>query len=176
VRELADADRIGSVLRALGREAGVDGFAYLTGGATAVLQGWRPTTIDVDIAFEPESDRLLRAVARLKDELLVNVELVSPGDFIPLPDGWRERSIFIARHGRLSFYHFDPYAQALAKVERAHPQDLDDVRSFVATGLVDPRAARCMFDEVEPNLYRFPAVDPPSFRARVERAFGPADA
>ncbi|HEX6699743.1 MAG TPA: DUF6036 family nucleotidyltransferase [Gaiellaceae bacterium] len=175
MRELADAERIATLLRELGREADAEGVAYLTGGATAVLHGWRATTIDVDLTFEPESDRLLQAIVRLKDELRVNVELVSPGDFIPLPDGWRDRSIFIAGHGRLSFYHFDPYAQVLAKVERAHPQDLDDVRSFVAAGLVDPTEARRMFEKIEPKLYRFPAVDPRSFRTRVERAFGADD-
>ena len=31
---------------------------YVTGGATAVLEGWRGSTIDVDVRFEPESDAL----------------------------------------------------------------------------------------------------------------------
>jgi hypothetical protein len=171
VRDLADRARIDSLLQALGREADSDGAAYLTGGATAVLVGWRPTTVDVDILFEPESDQLLRAVARLKDELRVNVELASPGDFIPLAEGWRERSIFVARHGRLSFFHFDPYAQALAKLERAHAQDLEDVRALIAAGLIELSVALRLFEEIEPQLYRFPAVDPKSFRAQVEAVF-----
>jgi hypothetical protein len=173
VRELADAARIRSLLEALGREADSEGSAYLTGGATAVLVGWRPTTIDVDVMFEPESDQLLRAVAWLKNELRLNVELASPGDFIPLPSGWRDRSVFVARHGKLTFFHFDPYSQALAKLERAHTQDLEDVNAFVAGGLVDPALALRLFGEIEPQLYRFPAVDPATFRAEVERAFRP---
>jgi hypothetical protein len=159
-------------MRALGDEAEADGAAYLTGGATAVLLGWRATTIDVDLSLEPESDRLLRAIARLKDELRVNVELVSPGDFIPLPLGWEDRSIFAAREGRLTFYHFDPYSQALAKLERGHAQDLEDVRALVSRGLVDPERALALFLEIESELYRFPAVDPRSFRARVEEMLG----
>ena len=174
MRELADADRIRRFMRALGSEADEDALAYLTGGATAVLYGWRPTTVDVDITFVPESDRLLRAIARLKDELRVNVELVSPGDFIPLPEGWESRSLFVAREGRVSFYHFDPYSQALAKLERAHAQDLEDVRSLLAAGLVDPRVARRLFAEIESRLYRYPAVDPGAFRARVANTFRPA--
>jgi hypothetical protein len=158
-------------MRALGEEAATDGAAYLTGGATAVLVGWRETTIDVDILFQPEQDRALRAIPRLKDELQINVELVSPADFLPLPKGWEDRNVFISRAGRLSFFHFDPYAQALAKVERAHAQDLGDVRELVARGLVDPALARSYFLEIEPELYRFPAIDPPSFRRRVEEAF-----
>ena len=174
MRELADSERIRRFISALGAEAQEEGRAYLTGGATAVLLGWRPTTIDVDIVFEPESDPLLRAVARLKDDLRVNVELVSPAGFIPLPAGWRDRSLFVTRDGRLSFFHFDPYSQALAKVERAHAQDLDDVRSFLAARLVEPDLALRMFEEIESQLYRFPAIDPGSFRATAERVFGPA--
>jgi hypothetical protein len=171
MRELANVARIRRFLQALGRESDVDGAGYLTGGATAVLIGWRDSTIDVDLKLVPESDRLLRSIQRLKDELQVNVELASPLDFIPVPPGWEERSIFVGREGRLSFYHFDPYAQALSKLERAHAHDLADVAELVRRNLIDPDRARAMFDELEPDLYRFPAVDPRAFRRRVVEAF-----
>ena len=158
-------------MRALGAEAVETGAAYFTGGATAVLLGWRPTTIDVDVTFVPEQDAVLRALPRLKDELSINVELVSPADFVPLPRGWEERSVFVSREGRLTYYHFDPYSQALAKLERAHSQDLEDVRSMLAAGLVERDDALQRFREIEPALYRYPAVDPESFRRRVEEAF-----
>ena len=173
MRELADADRIRAFIRALGREADIEGTCYLTGGATAVLVGWRATTIDVDLLLLPESDALLRAIQRLKDELRINVELASPADFIPVRPGWDERGVFVAREGGLSFYHFDPVAQALAKLERGHRQDLDDVRAMLDCGLVDRGQALRDFDEIEPELYRFPAVDPAAFRARVEAALTP---
>jgi len=44
------------------------------------------------------------------------------------------------------------------------------VRALVEHGLVDPARARALFDEIEPQLYRFPALDPRAFRAAVERA------
>lgn len=157
-------------MRALGRSGSDEGICYLTGGATAVLVGWRTTTVDVDIALEPEHDALLRALPRLKEELQINVELASPGDFIPLPAGWPDRSPFVTREGKLTFRHFDPYAQALAKLERGHAQDLDDVRAMGDRSLVEPRRLRELFAEIEPQLYRFPAVDPPSFREAVEAA------
>ena len=56
MRELADEERIGRFLLALGEAAVGEGTCYLTGGATAVLLGWRPTTVDVDIALDPEQD------------------------------------------------------------------------------------------------------------------------
>ena len=37
--------------------------------------------------------------------------------------------------------------------------------------MADPRRAVGMLDQVEPELYRYPAVDPGSFREAVERAF-----
>jgi uncharacterized nucleotidyltransferase DUF6036 len=120
----------------------------------------------------PEQDSVLRAIPGLKDELSINVELASPGDFIPLPAGWEERSLPAEQRRRLSFRHFDPYSQALAKLERDHARDREDVRALVASGLVDPPRLRDYFDEIEPLLYRFPAIDPRAFRARVEREVG----
>src|SRR5215210_4456737 len=104
-------------MRALGAQAREEGRAYFTGGATAVLSGWRESTIAVDLLLVPGHDSLLRTLPRLKDELAVNVELASPLDFIPVPARWEERSLFVEREGWLSFFHFDPYSQALAKIE-----------------------------------------------------------
>ena len=170
MRELADAERVRAFMRAAGAAAAREGICYLTGGATAVLVGWRATTIDVDIALEPEQDELLRQLPRIKNELGINVELASPGDFIPLPAAWEGRAISVAREGLLSFAHFDPYSQALAKLERGHAHDLEDVEAMKRLGLVEPERLRELFAEIEPELYRFPAIDPPTFRVAVEAA------
>lgn len=167
MRQLADSTRIEQFMRELGRAVGVEGRVYLTGGATAVLYGWRATTIDVDIKLIPDRDEILREIPRLKEELDLNVELAAPSDFIPLPRDWEDRSPLIRREGSLSFHHFDPVAQALSKVERGHAQDIRDVQEMVATGLVNPKDVRAQFDLIEPELYRFPAIDPASFRAAV---------
>ncbi len=144
---------------------------YLTGGATAVLEGWRATTVDIDVRFEPDSDELLRNIPALKERLHVNVELASPPDFIPELPGWRERSPFLMREGRLDVHHFDHYSQALSKLERAFDQDLQDVREMLQHRLVDPALAMTLYDAIEPELYRYPAIDPTSFRARVEAQY-----
>ena len=170
MRSLADDDRIRAFMRAAGAAAAHEGVCYLTGGATAVLVGWRATTIDIDLALEPEQDELLRELPRIKNELAVNVELASPRDFIPLPAEWEERSIGVGREGSLTFAHFDPYSQALSKLERGHERDLEDVAAMERLGLVEPGRLLELFGEIEPDLYRFPAVDPARFRAAVERA------
>lgn len=172
MRALADADRVRRFMRAFGLAAPLDTRVYFTGGATAVLLGWRATTIDVDIKMIPESDEVLRAIPQIKESLSINVELASPADFIPVPPGWEERSRFIAHEGRAAFYHFDLYAQALAKVERGHAQDIEDVRTMLELGLIESDRALQYFEAIESELYRFPAIDPPSLRRAAEAIFG----
>lgn len=170
MRAAADADGIRRLAVELGRVAPAGTRLYLTGGATAVLEGWRPSTLDVDIRIEPESDQVLRAIAELKERLDINVELASPADFLPELPGWRERSRFRFREGALEVFDFDLYSQALSKIERALELDLVDVESMLAGGLVEGGLLRELLASIEDELYRFPAVDPPGLRARLERA------
>ncbi len=72
------------------------------------------------------------------------------------------------RSGQLACNHYDSYAQALAKIERGHAQDLQDVRAMIARRLIDPQTIHRYFDEIEPFLYRYPAIHPPSFRQDME--------
>lgn len=145
---------------------------YLVGGTSAVLMGWRDSTVDADLMIKPEDEALLRAIPAIKEALEINVELASPADFIPLPSGWEDRSpLIVQRHG-VSFHHFDFYSQALSKVERGHRQDVTDVKAMVDRGLVDPHRALQYFDEIEPHLFRFPAIDPSAFRRAMQAAFG----
>ncbi len=173
MRGLADAGRLRQFLDRIAREADAEAAIYLTGGATAVLLGWRESTVDADILIVPELDSLYRAIPRLKEELRLNVEIVSPAHFIPELPGWRERSLFIDRTGSVSFYHYDPYAQALAKIERGHGRDRDDVAQLLARGMVDRQQLRELFDAIEPLLYRYPAIAPERFRERLEAALRP---
>jgi len=167
----ADRERIRRLMEAFGRAASGSVRVYLVGGTTAVLLGWRATTVDVDFVMRPEDEGILRALPSLKETLQLNLEMASPADFIPVPPGWEDRGRFEAQVGRVAFYHFDLYAQALAKVERGHSRDLIDLREMVGRGLVEPRRALEYFARVEPELYRFPAIDAASFRRAVEEAF-----
>jgi hypothetical protein len=167
MRELADAGRIRSFMQALGRAATSPGRVLFTGGATAVLLGWRETTIDIDIKLVPDQDTILRAIPALKESLHINVELASPDDFIPVREGWTDRSPFVAQEGRLTFQHFELVAQALAKIERGHAQDRADVRAMLERGLVSAQRLRAEFHAIEPQLYRYPAIDPAAFARAV---------
>lgn len=158
---------------AVGRAAKREIRLYFTGGATAVLSGWRSSTIDVDILMVPEDDQVFRSLPELKESLELNIEMASPADFIPEVPGWRDRSPAIDRRGKVAYYHYDLYAQALAKVERGHAQDEADVQEMIHRGLVDRSRLMQHFEQIEPLLYRFPAIDPASFRRAVERVCRP---
>jgi hypothetical protein len=160
--------RLRAFMRALAREAREEGRIYLTGGASAVLLGWRESTLDVDLKIVPEHDRVLRAIPNLKETLDINVEQAAPDQFIPAVPGWQERSPFIAREGVLSFHHYDFYSQALAKIERGHEIDRRDVQDMIAAGFVNRAKLLELFAIIEPELYRFAAINPAAFRRRVE--------
>jgi hypothetical protein len=168
VRRLATGERIRAFLDRLGQRTTEPATVYLTGGATAVVMGWRDATIDIHLKLVPDRDELLRLIPRLKEELEINVELASPDMFIPVRHGWEDRSPWESTVGRIVVRHFDMYAQALAKIERGHSRDLSDVAEMLRRGLVTPSRLMAYFEAVEPYLFRYPAVDPISLRRRVE--------
>lgn len=167
MRSETDRPKLEAFLEALGNRVRGGGRIYLTGGATALLYGWRAMTVDIDLKPDPEPPGLFEAIAILKDELDVNVELACPDEFIPAVPGWRERSLFIARHGPIDFFHYDPYGQALSKLQRRHDRDLMDAKFLLQKGLIRVDELRQMFMLIEPQLIRYPAVDPASFRKSV---------
>jgi len=116
---------------------------------------------------------MLRAIPMLKERLQLNVELASPDLFIPVPPGLEHRSPFVTRIGRVTFRHFDFVAQALAKIERGHARDLADVQAMRERALISAGDVRAQFARLEPELYRFPAIDAPSFRRAVDAIFPP---
>ena len=155
-------------MQELAAESRSPGKVYFTGGATALLLGFREQTIDIDLKLDPEPAGAFEAIARLKERLDLNIELASPDDFIPGANDWRERSQHIASVGAVQFFHFDFSLQALSKLERGHVQDLEDASNLVRRGHVTAEQLHSRFLQIEPGLVRYPAVDPQQFRKKVE--------
>jgi hypothetical protein len=145
---------------------------YLAGGASQLLRGLRESTVDVDLTLEPERDALLRSMVGLKETLNLNVEIVSPAHFVPPLPGWRDRCQFVMQIGKLAVHHFDPYTQALSKIERGHVRDMQDVQALIAEGIVDPVRLRALLAEARSDLFRYPAIDPKSLFEAVDRLAG----
>ena len=89
---------------------------YLVGGGTAVLEGWRESSIDADLYAK--QDDIFRDVQDIKERLNLNIEFARPEDFVPPLEGSESRHVLIETVDRVSFYHYDPYAQLLSKVVR----------------------------------------------------------
>lgn len=170
MRAVANAGKVRQFMEALGLRCRGPGRIYLTGGGTAVLIGWRSTTIDIDLKMAPEPQGAFEALAAIKDDLDVNVELAAPDDFIPAVPGWVDRSLFIGRHGPVDFFHYDPVGQVLAKIERGHARDLTDAHELVARGFVPLQELETYFERTRAELLRFPALDAAVFEDKV-RAF-----
>lgn len=172
MRQPLDPERLRRVLEALGRACRGPGTLYLTGGATALLEGWRTATIDVDLKLDPEPEGVFAAIARVKQELEVNIELASPADFLPELADWRAQSQPVGRFGPLEVRHYDFRAQALAKLARGFERDVADVRAMLERGLVDCASLWGALREMASRLERFPRVDPARLEARLETICG----
>src|SRR5256712_7340907 len=118
MRRKVTLETLRQFMKELAASARSPGKVYFTGGATALLLGFREQTIDIDLKLDPEPDGAFEAIAVLKNRLNLNVELASPDDFIPPAPDWRERSRRIVSIGRVQFFHYDLSLQALAKLER----------------------------------------------------------
>jgi hypothetical protein len=160
-------ERIQRLMQDMGLAVKSTGRVYFTGGVSAVLLGWRDMTMDVDLKADPEPQGFFECLPRLKEQLDINIELASPDDFVPALPGWRDRSVFIAQHGLLAFYHYDFYGQALAKIERDHSRDRHDVAHMLTDGLVKRPKLLELFEQVAGQLMRYPALDEAGLRKRV---------
>ena len=171
MRSAATKEKIQCLIRELGSRAKGPGRIYLVGGSSIVLlDAGRESTIDVDLKLDPEPAGIFEAIAELKNTLDLNIELAAPDQFIPALPGWRERCRFIERIGDVEFLHYDFYAQALAKLERGHDRDLGDVGQMIERDMISREDLLTLFQQIEPELIRHPAIDIPKFRKAVEDA------
>lgn len=168
MRRRVDAARLRQFMERLARESQGPGRVYFTGGATLLLLGLRSQTIDIDIKLDPEPHGAFEAIARLKNDLQVNVELASPDNFIPVPSDWREQSRHIATIHRVEFCHFDFRCQALSKIERGYQQDLEDVAMFLRQGVLTRSDLESVFREIGPDLAKYPALDAGDFEEKLK--------
>jgi hypothetical protein len=140
---------------------------YVVGGGTAVLAGWRPATIDVNLFAEGEA--VFRDVQGIKERLGLNIEFARPEDFVPALSGSGNRHRFIERVGNIDFYHYDPYAQLLSKVVRGFRKDMLDAGQLVRSGWVDARRFQELVAAIPDSAYaRYPSLSRESVLEAVD--------
>lgn len=140
---------------------------FLLGGGTAVLEGWRESTIDVDL--HADEVRVFRDIQDIKERVGVNIEFVRPEDFVPALPGSEDRHLFIETIGRVSFCHYDPYAQLLSKVVRGFDRDLQDAKNLVDSGMVDVGRFRSLVGRIPKAAYAaYPTLSADAIREAVD--------
>ena len=153
MRELVNAKRLQEFLEVLGREMHSPCTLYLVGGTSLIFFGLREQTTDIDLKLEVDNrhhQKLIETIRRLKEELHLNIEEANPGDFIPLPKGWKDRSLYLGKFGPVTVFHFDLYSSALSKIERGNEVDFDDVISLLKNGRVEWNQLEKYYDEILP--------------------------
>ena len=169
MRDRLTRESLHALMRELARSAGKDTHyrVYIVGGGTAVLQGWRESSVDADLYAA--QDDIFSDVQAIKERLRLNIELVRPEDFIPPLEGSSERHVFIETVGRVSFYHYDPYSQLFSKVARGFERDLADARNFIASGMVEAERFRTLVRSIPDAAWsKYPRYSPAAVRKAVD--------
>jgi hypothetical protein len=162
-------DSLRVLMRELARSADKDGLhsVYLVGGGTAVLEGWRASSVDVDLYAA--SDAVFHDVQAIKERLQLNIELVRPEHFVPPLAGSADRHVFIETVGRVSYYHYDPYVQLLSKIVRGFERDMVDAKSFISSGMVDAEQFRKLVQAIPDSAWsKYPRHSPDAVRRAVD--------
>ena len=169
MRDEMTSERLRALMREIARTAprGKAYRVYLVGGGTAVLSGWRPTSIDADL-FAPD-ESVFRDIQGIKERLNVNVEFARPEHFVPALHDSESRHVFIETLDRVSYYHYDPYAQVLSKIVRGFERDVDDARQFIRAGMVDAEKLRDLVQRIPESAYaKYPNLSQDALRHAVE--------
>lgn len=162
-------ERLQELMRELARTAPRQGThrVYIVGGGTAVLSGWRATSVDADLHADDEA--VFHDIQGIKERLNVNVEFTRPEQFVPPLSGTQDRHLFVQTLRNVSFWHYDPYAQVFSKLARGLERDLADARSFVRSGLVEPERLLALVRAVPAAAYaRYPRLAPTRLLAVIE--------
>lgn len=112
---------------------------FLLGGSALCLIGNQRTTLDLDYVGEdlpPQHTELQILIHDVATQFDIDIEAVPIERFIPLPNGYESRHVFIAQFEKLSVFLFDPRSIALSKVARGFETDYDDILFLLHRKLV----------------------------------------
>ena len=172
MRQRTDRARLKRFLQALGRRMRRPVRFYLVGGSVLIDLGLRAATLDIDYVADADDPAALaeleQAIRALKNELDVNVEPASPGDFLPIPRSVLARSRYVERHGPVSVYYYDLPSQVIAKAARGLEQDLDDAVRLVRAGEVAWHDVEATWREVRSSPTGWLRHEPVEIEARLD--------
>lgn len=157
------------------------GSLFLIGETTLLFEGWRNWTEQIEITstIQPEDQiGFSEALQSVQDQLKVEVLHESPGDYIPLPDGFQERAIAAnypnfdngnSQNWQLNLYHFDPYSVAFRFIARGDEPDYHLVVAYLQQGWITIEKMESLLSELLPQFTRETIQqDPAEFRRRYK--------
>ncbi len=152
-----------------------DGSVFLIGETTQVIEGCREWTTGIDFySSVRSSDRKAfnDAVLKVAREMDIPVSDEFPGDLIPLPDGYEERTRALSntswtRSLRLDVSHFDPYAACYRCIARGDEPDYQVVLTYLESGWVTEEGLATHLALLLPKFnYKTIQQDPAEFRRK----------
>jgi len=151
-------------LQRLSERIAVPSKIHVLGGSALLLLGGSRPTIDLDfVGDDLRVGEFQRTIHLLADEMDVEVEPISIGQFIPLPEGSDKRDIRIGQFGNLEVYVVDPYAIAISKLDRGFDTDIEDIIFLVQNGFVAHDRLESMMEAALQQSRKFD-LDPASMR------------
>ena len=170
---LIKSDTIGDLLSRLDDAFSEAGDIFLTGETTHVMEGWRPWTTHIEFASSVQKDDRASfngCVARIANEMGINVTDEFPGEVIPLPAGYEDRSHDLSASLDLDFLsvrHFDPYSIAYRYIARGLEQDYQLVLAYLDNGWIREEEMGERLEDLLPSLNSETIQqDPAEFRRR----------
>jgi hypothetical protein len=122
---------------------------YLIGGSALILLGASRETINIDSIIENSDKNIQKILKELSNEMRKDLEYVALDEFIPLPAKSEQRHHFIGRYGKVDAYNFDPYNNALSKLDRGFESDIEDVVFLIKQGWASlPQLEQTVIDAI----------------------------
>ena len=167
-------DRLLEFLTRLDSEFARPGRVLLVGETSLLFEERRPWVDEIELTAEvPAKTRLAfeTALRQTADALGVAVWDESPGDVIPLPDGYEDRHRK-ARHEALRYLelgHFDPFSVAYRFIARGDEPDYHLVLSMIDLGWLSFDALEARLAELLPRFsMETIAQDPAEFERKFK--------
>ena len=132
---------------------------YLIGGSALALLGNPRTTLDIDLFFDPLTEKLKESISIVEQELKIEIEVVPLHEFIPLPPGAEERHLKITTENTLEIFIYDPYSIALSKIARGFDTDIQDVLFLLKENFIEIGKLAQFVKQLQPVAWDYD-IDP----------------
>lgn len=167
-----DEPKLRAFIREVGEAAQGPGRVYLVGGATALLLGVREQTVDIELKLDPEPKAIFEGIARIKERLSINGSSPRPTCSCrrsPVGESGASSSRGVGRWSSSTTTSMrKPWRRSSEVTTRTLPtpaRSSGSAKSMSALLLE-------LFGAIQPDLIRYPAIDPQDFEVRVREFCG----